>query len=67
MTYYIRPTEYTRGQEFLDGIIEGLYGKKAFNENDFEHCLEELCALFDINLPNQALTIEPKTLERRND
>lgn len=33
-------------RDYLCGVMDNLYGKK-FDASNLEHCLEELCSLFD--------------------
>lgn len=57
--YYDGDFTYEKGRdeirdscrEWIEGIIEQLYGCKEFNEKDFEWYLEELCHRLKVKFP----------------
>lgn len=51
-------TELTNASEFLDGILEHLYGHKPLDKNNLEHCIEEICVILGNKYPKNDLTIK---------
>jgi len=46
--------------EFMQGIIDQLYGKERFDEATLENCLDEAAHFFDLKLPKETLAVRPK-------
>jgi len=49
-------------QDFLKGIVEALYTKADVSQ--LEHCVEELCHLYDVEFEPKAPVIEEKNKNR---
>lgn len=47
--------------EWFREVIEYLYGKKPFNENNFERALDELGSYLGVRLPTTDLKVQAKT------
>lgn len=55
------------GQHFMEGVVENLYGKGPFNEEEFDRCMEELLHLFEMKMPRNRLMMKPDYMSRRRD
>jgi len=47
------------GADYMVGILQALYGDQPMDQEQLEHCIEELANLFDLNLPNRDLQVVP--------
>jgi len=56
----VQSEENTR--DFLQGIVEAVY--QTGDTEDLEHCLEELCAMYDVNINKSAPVLETKNKNR---
>ena len=60
------PVEFHEGHvaqagDYLLGVIEELYGEKAFDHDKFEGCLEQLADMLSVDMPITPLTMRPKS------
>tara|TARA_R110002126_G_scaffold55740_2_gene149470 strand:+ start:3391 stop:3705 length:315 start_codon:yes stop_codon:yes gene_type:complete len=53
---------FDKTRDFLIGIQESIY--EDGNTEKLEHCLEELCAIFDVHFKPKRLKIENKELNK---
>jgi hypothetical protein len=44
--------------DFLEGILEHLYGNKPLDKNNLDHCIEEICVILGNKFPKNDLTIK---------
>jgi len=51
-------------KHYFEGVVKMLYGKMQYNEADLDHCLQELCADFDISWPMKELQVVSKKQEK---
>ena len=47
-------------REFIQGIVEQIYSNKALEKGILEHCLDELCFLFNVEMAKGEMTIARK-------
>jgi len=54
-------TEKDYAADFMKGILDHLYGDKALDLKNLEHCLEELAHILQVKFPEKDLTIRRET------
>ena len=47
-------------EHYFKGMVEILYGKQKFSEGELESCIDEICSLLQMNMPQGTIQVEKK-------